>query len=157
MKQDCGSCSACCFLMSVPDINKPAAIWCQHAVRPHGGCAVYGTDAKPQACSDFACLWLVSQDRAREDRMPLDMRPDRSHVMFHDARDDKNVLYAHVFPTAPDAWHRPDVKAHIDMVLERGCGVEVIIGRRRIVLAEDRVTSFPEDGSAARTALRQLP
>jgi hypothetical protein len=120
--------------MAVPDLNKPSCIWCAHAERPHGGCRVYDKPEKPQACTDFACLWLVSQGRSETDRMPDVMRPDRSGVVFHDARNGDNTLYVNVAPEHPEAWQLPMIKAHIDMVLDRGCKVSVIIGGRRIEL-----------------------
>lgn len=141
----CGSCSFCCFVMAVPDIGKPACVWCTHAKRPHGGCAVYGTEEKPGACDDFACLWLVSQSRAPEERFIPGMRPDRSKVMFHDARiEGQNVMYVHVDPAHPGAWQWEPVQDHIKMVLDRGCGVEVIIGHRHIKLDS---TGVPVNGA----------
>ena len=158
MKHDCGSCSVCCFLMAVPDIAKPACVWCEHALRPHGGCGVYDSPEKPAACTDFRCLWLASQDRRRSDQMSPDLRPDRSHAMFYDARDEEepDTLYLHVFPSDPGAWQRPQVRAHLDMVLARGCTVHVIIGYRRIILKQGEEPVSREDGAAARTALRRV-
>lgn len=137
MTASCGACSACCYLLAVPDIDKPTCLWCQHAERPHGGCKIYDQPEKPQACDDFACLWLVSQNRRPEERMLPAIRPDRSKVMFHDARDgDKpNVMYVHVFPSHPTAWRSPAILDHINMVVDRGVEVQVIIGTRRIKLA----------------------
>jgi hypothetical protein len=144
--------------MAVPDLDKPACVWCQHAERPHGGCGVYGTPDKPQACTDFSCLWLVSQSRRPEERMIAAVRPDRVKVMFHDARDEDNpnVLYVHVDPMSPEAWRAPPILDHIDMVLRRGCAVHVIIGWRRIVLELGKPAVTRNDGAAARTALRAL-
>jgi uncharacterized protein len=154
----CGSCSLCCYLMAVPDLNKPACVWCQHAERPHGGCRVYDTDEKPQACSDFACLWLVSQSRAREERFAYGLRPDRCRVMFHDARneDEPNTLYVHVDPAHPGAWRWEPILNHINAVISRGCKVHVIIGWRRIVLELGKEPVMRDDGAAARTALRAV-
>ena len=155
---DCGACSACCYLMAVPDIQKPACVHCAHEARPHGGCLVYGTDAKPQACSDFACLWLVSQSRPTAERMIYGVRPDRSKVMMHDARDEDNpnVMYVHVDPAHPGAWRWAPILDHINQVMRRGCAVHIIIGMRRIVLELGKEPVTRDDGAAARTALRAL-
>ena len=154
----CGACSMCCFLMAVPDIDKPACLHCEHELRPHGGCRIYDQPEKPEACSDFKCLWLVSQGRRLDDRMPSELRPDRAKAMFHDARDEDNpnVLYVHVHPDYPGAWLNPSVKSHVDLVLGRGCSVHVIVGMRRIVLEPGKPPVSGDDGAAARTALRQL-
>ena len=156
MKADCGACSFCCFVMAVPDISKPACVHCEHEERPHGGCRVYDKPEKPQACTDFACLWLVSQSRRREERMIPALRPDRSKVMLHDARDGQDTVYLHVDPAHPDAWRWEPIQSHIDMIRSRGCAVHIIIGRRRIILDDEGTTSRDEDGSAARTALRAI-
>ena len=154
---DCGACSFCCFVMAVPDLlNKPACVWCQFAERPHGGCSVYGTDAKPQACSDFKCLWLVSQSRPAAERMIYGVRPDRAKVMMHDARNGDNTLYVHVDPAHPAAWRWSPILDHINAVMRRGCAVHIIIGLRRIVLELGKEPVTSDDGAAARTALRAI-
>jgi hypothetical protein len=159
-KLDCGSCSWCCFLMAVPDINKPACLWCEHADRPHGGCQIYDKPEKPRACTDFMCLWRASQERlAITDRQTMEERPDRSGVMFYDALDEEqpNTIYAHVQPDRPGAWQEPLPKARIDLILSRGGSVHVIIGYRRIVLEPGKLPETREDdGAAARTALRRI-
>ena len=144
--------------MAVPDLNKPACVHCEHEARPHGGCKVYATPEKPQACTDFSCLWLVSQSRPFEERMIYGVRPDRSHVMFHDARDEDNpnTLYVHVDPAHPEAWRWEPILDHINAVLGRGCAVHVIIGWRRIVLELGKAPVTRDDGAAARTALRVI-
>lgn len=153
----CGACSMCCYLMAVPDLNKPACVWCEHAERPHGGCTVYNQpEIKPQACTDFACLWLISQFRPRLEQMLPAIRPDRAGIMFHDARDGENTLYVHVDPTRPDAWRAPAILDHIQFVQSRGCAVHVIIGPRRIVLELGKPLVTRNDGAAARTALRAV-
>lgn len=62
------------------------------------------------------------------------MRPDRCGVVLHDARTGDNTLYVHVEPEHPEAWQLPLVKSHVEMVLDRGCEVHVVIGSRRVVL-----------------------
>ena len=141
----CGSCSLCCFLMAVPDIDKPSCLWCEHTERPHGGCRIYDQPEKPEACTAFKCLWLASQSRKLDDRMPYGLRPDRCMVMFHDAlatlpadhevpEKDRNVMYVHVHPDHPGAWLNPEVQAQIGLVLSRGCKVKVHIGQRTLTL-----------------------
>lgn len=155
---DCGSCNLCCRLLAVPDLQKPACIWCEHAGRPHGGCAIHAAPEFPQACRDFHCLWLVSQSHPPARRWILGLRPDRSAVVFHDARnpDDPNTLYVHVDPDKPEAWQWEPVMAEIDMVRKAGGSVHVIIGMRRIVLEPDAAPQYRDDGAAARMPLRQV-
>ena len=51
MTLQCGVCMACCRLLAIPDLRKPAGAVCWHCERPHGGCAVH--DQKP-AMPDYA-------------------------------------------------------------------------------------------------------
>ena len=160
---DCGSCSACCTLLAVPALDKPSCVRCEYVNHPHGGCRIYDAPEKPPECDDFRCLWLVSQGRKREDRMPYGLRPDRCGVMFHDAAAyasveadvDPNVLYVHVDPRHPGAWRWEPVLAHVNMVLSRGCTVHIIIGTRRIVLGPDGSVTSRDDGSSLRMVLRE--
>jgi hypothetical protein len=131
--------------MAVPDIGKPRLMACEH-VGLHGGCAVHKnkqTDPKLQACAQFECLWLSSQDHPNPKfKMPRFMRPDLSHVMFgpQDREDDK-LLYIHVDPFHPTAWREPEILDYINnIILARGGSVELIIGDRHVRLnPEDRV------------------
>ena len=154
---DCGACSACCYLMSVPSLKKPACLWCAHTSRPHGGCEIYAD--RPNECVEYRCLWLVSQDRAPEERMIADARPDRSKVMLHDARDpdNPNRVYVHVFPDHPTAWLVEPINDHIKAMRSRGVTVQVMIGDRTIVLEPGGDERHVLEGPAERTAFRQLP
>lgn len=158
--RDCGTCSACCFLLSVPAVTKPACVWCEHASRPHGGCKIY--EDRPSECVDYKCLWLVSQDRSPEERMIPDARPDRSKVMFHDAHaydpdpDKKNILYVHVFPDHPRAWLQEPIHDHIRMIRSRGVTIHVMIGERTIILEPDGSERHLLEGPIDRTAYREL-
>lgn len=142
--------------MAVPDIGKPACIHCEHEARPHGGCLIYDKPEKPEACTSFRCIWLVSQDRRPEERMIYGLRPDRSKIMMHDARNGDNTLYVHVDPAHPSAWRTPAILDHVNLVMSRGCAVHVIIGHRRIVMELGREPVTSDDGAAARTELRAI-
>lgn len=56
----CGSCTMCCKLMGVPELDKPPGEWCKHC-DPKVGCTIY--DDRPESCKDFECLWLQAQSR----------------------------------------------------------------------------------------------
>lgn len=159
--RDCGACSACCFLLSIPTLAKPACLWCGHAERPHGGCGIY--ENRPDECVAYSCIWLASQSRAPEERMTPDTRPDRSKVMFHDAyayspdEEKKNTVYVHVFPDHPRAWMEEPILDHINMMRGRGVQVQVMIGDRTVVLETDGGEKHLLEGPAERTAFREIP
>ena len=139
MTLSCGSCSLCCKLLSIPDMGKPARVWCWHAIRPHGGCAVHAqktTDPTLDACNVFRCEWLRSQDRDDPgERMPREMRPDLCGVLLgpRDHEGGKH-LYVHVERERANAWRRDDIAHHIDLVRRNGIGVTVVIGEQHIEL-----------------------
>lgn len=78
MSRECGSCSLCCFLPRIEELNKPPNKWCQHCNPGPKGCTVYN-NRPADVCNVYECGWL--QDRKGE-VFPDQMRPDLSHVLF---------------------------------------------------------------------------
>lgn len=133
----CGACNKCCLLLGVPDIKKPAHMLCWHTGL-HGGCAVHkekGSDPTLQACAQFRCMWLESQDLEEEKQFPRSMRPDQCFVMFGPSKSpDDTLLFVHVDPARPDAWKEPAIQNYLAGVLERGGQLKIIIGDKEIEL-----------------------
>jgi hypothetical protein len=75
--RSCGSCSACCELLAVSEVDKPVHTRCQHQLEASlchsGGCAIYAH--RPQSCQDYQCLYqsgiLDGDERRRPDRLGL--------------------------------------------------------------------------------------
>jgi hypothetical protein len=55
-KRTCGTCSLCCKLPYVRELNKSIDTWCKHASPGHGGCLIYPD--RPASCRSFICGWL---------------------------------------------------------------------------------------------------
>lgn len=70
--RSCGQCTACCRLLEIEALGKPAGILCQH----NTGCACTIYPERPEACARWHCLWR------RIGALPEDLRPDRSGVIF---------------------------------------------------------------------------
>jgi hypothetical protein len=68
----CGSCTACCVLLDVKSIEKPANTPCSHLCAE--GCGIYAS--RPKECRDYSCYWLESRTNA------LEMRPDQLGVII---------------------------------------------------------------------------
>jgi hypothetical protein len=66
--RSCGECSACCYVFTIPVLNKPADVWCQHCRPGEGGCMIQAT--KPPVCSSFECTWLENVDGLGEHWKP---------------------------------------------------------------------------------------
>ncbi len=83
----CGQCQACCRLVPVPEIDKPANHRCRHQSYAKG-CTIYAR--RPVSCRAFGCRWLIDDTTAH---LP---RPDRAHYVI-----DPNPDYV----TANDVEH----------------------------------------------------
>lgn len=97
----CGSCTLCCKLLAIEEINKPVGKWCDRC-NVGVGCGQY--EDRPTACREFECLWLHSQKPQIDDalRFPADMRPDKSKVILFKQKN--GTLLAVVPAERPDAW-----------------------------------------------------
>lgn len=98
MGGDCGTCTMCCKVMRVQELQKPDNKLCDHCT-VGVGCKIY--DHRPITCAAFRCLWLQTQTAGNT--MPLNLRPDKSKVVLHTSADGGSIV-AKVDPTYPTAW-----------------------------------------------------
>ena len=96
----CGTCTMCCRLLAIKELKKPGGKWCEHC-NIGVGCKVY--EQRPDSCRAFACIWLQSQDRQGNERMPLELRPDKSKVVMAMSMDNENVA-VYCDPGHHTAW-----------------------------------------------------
>jgi hypothetical protein len=123
MAGNCGSCTACCRVYAIPELQKPAGPWCQHCAIGKG-CKIY--EDRPKLCVEFACLWLLSQSREDvREHLPDELRPDRCKVVFSPTTND-NIMAAITMPGAPLAWRREPVRELIDAMI--ASDMHVVIG-----------------------------
>ena len=92
----CGTCTLCCKILAVPEIDKPADRWCGHVVQGKG-CGIYGE--RPNQCRTFDCLWLL------EPALGPEWKPERAKFVF--SKFDDKRLVAVCDPAAPNAWRGP--------------------------------------------------
>lgn len=74
----CGSCSACCTVMSVNEIAKGMYETCEHLCG--AGCGIYAS--RPGSCRTFECQWLRGVLEV-DGVIDTEMRPDACGVIFH--------------------------------------------------------------------------
>lgn len=127
----CGSCNACCTLIAVHDIFKPAGMRCWDT-GPHGGCKRQAEKASApelQACATWECVWRNTQDEAdSSEHLPRALRPDICHVMVGPADTISSELIAvHVDPRFPDAWRKPGIADWLRMKIANGAVFQVHI------------------------------
>jgi len=122
----CGTCTACCRVYAIPELNKRAGPWCTHC-DVGKGCKIY--DGRPKLCVDFKCLWLQSHEQPKP--MADELRPDRCKVVFSPVMNDDmstagEMTAAITMPNSSDAWRKGAARKLIDTMVRNG--LRVIIG-----------------------------
>ncbi len=126
----CQTCSLCCKVLSITELNKPVGQWCQH-VRKRAGCSIHG--AHPAECRDFSCLWLSEQS--------IDdiWNPLKSKMVLVA---DHNRVTAHVDPGWPGSWRNEpyysDLKQMAWNAIDAAGQVCVSVNNRIIVILPDK-------------------
>lgn len=134
----CGPCSFCCKLYAMPELNKPANVWCRH-MAAGAGCSIHAT--RPGPCRDFQCLWTYAaplDERWRPDKCRFVMRPGPSEEVVID-----------VDPADPGAWKREPFYSQIKAwAVRQGPQHRMVIvrsgGRAAVVFPEGEVDLGPE-------------
>lgn len=70
--RSCGPCTACCRILEIKALAKPAGRLCRH--NNGSACTIYSE--RPDACARWHCLWR------KIDALPDELRPDRAGVVF---------------------------------------------------------------------------
>ena len=101
--RECGSCTACCSVLAIVELQKPPRRACDHLCR--SGCGVYAD--RPVSCREFHCLWLrgaIDGDEA--------LRPDQLGVMFdYFVMSSSGESHLIAFELWPDAFETPLVQS----------------------------------------------
>jgi hypothetical protein len=124
--RSCGTCTRCCELVPVKELNKASFTPCRHelglfAIRP--GCAIY--PVRPHGCRSWKCLWL------KDDTWPDELRPDRCGIVVDENIDvvriggiDHPCAQVWVSPGhEEDFHHSADVQSIVFSLIEQGLAV----------------------------------
>jgi hypothetical protein len=128
--KSCGSCTKCCTVMAIPELNKPAWQECRH-VAAGRGCKIYPD--RPSGCRKFICGWLLDPN------MGPDLKPENCHVVFFQLNA-QNIV-ASCDADHPGAWRKPNVTAFLH-ALARSAGPN-----RRVILMEKGRTWFVNENA----------
>ena len=90
----CGTCTLCCKVLAIEELQKPAGPWCPKC-NVGKGCSIY--DERPAECRTFQCLFLFYPDMTEQ------WRPSKSKIVF---ATDETSITAFVDPSSPLAWRR---------------------------------------------------
>lgn len=120
----CDGCTACCKIMKIHELDKPANAWCPHC-RIGSGCGSYET--RPESCRVYECVWLQSQRGGRP--LAPELRPDRSRVVIGTANGGEEIIL-YVSADHPDAWQRGGMARFVAELQARRIAVTVSCGER---------------------------
>jgi len=127
----CGTCTMCCKVLGVHEIDSPAGQWCPHCA-VGVGCSVYAS--RPHSCRTYSCIWR--QWRAEGQPVSDSLRPDRCRVVV-DAALNGVDHYVRPDPQRPLAWRTQEIKNLIQGVAaQTGGEVWLVVGvdRKRLIL-----------------------
>jgi hypothetical protein len=132
--RSCGTCSLCCKVVRVPEMDNAAGTWCRHA-RPGNGCGIYAT--RPFICRSAYCEWMATP------AMGPEWKPEIAKFVLYRSQGGKR-LSIHVDPGAPDAWRRTPYYENIKRWATEAAWktpdphmVDVLVGERSTVILPD--------------------
>jgi hypothetical protein len=122
----------CCKVPHIKEFEKPAGVWCRHAVTGKG-CNIYAD--RPTSCRAFYCSWMQDASFGPE------WKPEKAKFVVY-LQQNGIHLQIGVDPSFPNAWTKPPYFARIKQWAidgaERGQLVFVRIGPRMIAVLPDR-------------------
>lgn len=128
----CGTCTLCCKVYIIPEIDKKMGSWCKFCA-PGKGCGKY--DSRPNTCRTFNCLWILT------DFLGPEWKPERSKFVMS-INPQTNFLIVQVDPGAPRSWRAEPYHSQIRKWAIAGDQT----GRRVVVFVNDRATVVLPDG-----------
>lgn len=129
--RECGSCTLCCKLLRVEELDTPPGQWCPHC-DVKAGCTIY--QQRPTECRQFYCEYLLDPALGEH------WKPARCKmvVVFEEHL---NALVIHVDPDRPHGWRAEPYYSQIRRWARQAAGRrrQVIVwqGNRKIVIAGD--------------------
>jgi hypothetical protein len=130
--KSCGSCTLCCKLFPVPELEKPAGTWCRHIAQGRG-CGIHAT--RPQVCRAFDCQWLFNADLGPE------WKPERCKFVLS-IYPGSNSLVVTADQGAPRAWAQAPFIAE----LRRWAKAALDQGDCVLVFERDKASAILPDG-----------
>ena len=128
----CGSCSMCCKVLGIPEVNSLPGQWCVHVAQGRG-CAIHAT--RPDSCRAFYCHYL------RNPNLGPEWKPDRAKFVLSVEAGGRRMVVA-PDPKLPSAWRQAPYYAQLKRWALAGLGanhqVLVFEGKRATAILPDR-------------------
>jgi hypothetical protein len=130
MPRECGTCTMCCKIMGIKEIEKPSGVWCAHC-KPGLGCRIY--QDRPTECRTFLCDWLQAEALGPE------WKPEKSKIVLVSRY---HRLVAYVDPSTPAVWKKSPYLDRLMALMRVGLAenrlVYVSVAERYTLLLPDR-------------------
>lgn len=97
--KSCGSCTSCCKIPALDELQKPAGVVCSNCA-VGVGCRIYAD--RPSSCRTFMCGWIYNP------HMGPELKPERCGVLIWEWTERRWVV-ATADPDRPEAWRSPIV------------------------------------------------
>jgi len=140
----CHSCAMCCYLLDIPELEKPHDVWCKDCRPGKKACTIY--KHRPKVCQDFRCLWL-------EGWAPDFMQPQQSRmVMFGAVERGTPCLKVVVDARKSNRWREVPYWGYLRQTSLWGLRqtpkrlVVVFVGQSKFLVLGDNVVENPPDG-----------
>jgi hypothetical protein len=146
----------CCKTPTINELEKPAGVWCRHAMAGKG-CGIYKD--RPPLCQGFYCHWMLNPHLGPE------WKPDRAKFVLygHAPSGGQQLIHIAVDPSFPNAWTKPPYFAAIKKWAadaadqDRMLLVLVQIGARFIGVLPDRIVELKDMGPQVPMVLSRIP
>lgn len=122
----CGSCTLCCKVLGVAELDLAPGRWCEHCVPGKGG-TIY--DSRPPSCRTYTCIWRMWRETGQS--VEDGLRPDRCHVILDSSLDGRDV-YVRPDPGRPSAYTAPRIVSLIGGILAQTGGVAYLVQGGRL-------------------------
>lgn len=146
--RECGSCSLCCKVLRIAELDKPKDAWCPN-FKTGAGCTIYAD--RPPSCRSFNCRWLVDPALGPE------WKPSLCKMVL-DTRE--SFLVVHVDPAATRPWRAEPYLSTLRRFsvqgLPRGGLVLVIERQHNIVILPDREVDLGVIAANARIGVERV-
>ena len=127
----CGSCSLCCKLPKIDELQKPMGKWCDKCLPGKGGCSIFGAPERPQICSEYLCVWRMTD-------LEPELRPDRCGFIL-DATHDKLMVRVLIDSHRAEAYRHGPGGRLLDKLRAKGMTLIIVApdGTRKLLVAID--------------------
>jgi hypothetical protein len=128
----CASCTLCCKVLAIRELDKPRLTWCEHCNKKRG-CTIY--ESQPDPCRGFFCAWRTTAELG-DHWKPLTSKM----VLVHDRS--RNWLAVHVDSGRTDARRAEPYQSEL-RARSRYMGAK---GGRVLIYQSDLVVDLLPDG-----------